>query len=235
MRSPVHTLLLLFVLAAISGLLAFRLPLSRAVLLPLPYGDSRNVYLMNAAATSPGARGLVIARLREAATYPRKTFQPLDHRPLFFPMLLMVVIAILILWNTTGLSLGEYPAHRDLRRWLFFGAKLILLVPIVFGGALDLASLLGVGILPPSILVGTLYGLRWAILDQRNRCPVCLRLLGTPTRIGAASRMFLEWYGTELVCGRGHGLLYVPGIPSSGYSIQRWQSLDSSWTALFTG
>ncbi len=46
------------------------------------------------------------------------------------------------------------------------------------------------------------------ITDQQRRCPVCLRLLTNPVRIGTPSRTFLEWYGAESTCSRGHGLLH---------------------------
>jgi hypothetical protein len=57
-------------------------------------------------------------------------------------------------------------------------------------------------------------------------------VLTNPTSIGEPSRTLLEWYGTELICGRGHGLLHVPEIRNS-YSEQRWLHLDSSWSSLF--
>ena len=85
-----------------------------------------------------------------------------------------------------------------------------------------------------ALIVGTIVALRWALNDQRQRCPVCLRLLTGPTRIGGASQTFLEWYGTELMCAQGHGLLYVLEIPTSCYSTQRWQYLDPSWSSLFS-
>ena len=41
-------------------------------------------------------------------------------------------------------------------------------------------------------------GLRWALLNQEQRCQRCLRMLSQPTRVGIPSRNFLEWSGTEL-------------------------------------
>ena len=83
-------------------------------------------------------------------------------------------------------------------------------------------------------IVSSVVAMRWALADQRRRCPVCLRVLSNPTRIGGPSHVFLEWYGTELICVQGHGLLYVPEIPTSCYSTQRWQYLDPSWSTLFS-
>lgn len=153
----------------------------------------------------------------------------------------MIALSCLILSATSSLALGDYPANLHspcgrirLRRWIFLAIKIALLLPIVWCGSLDLASIVARGSQPHGLLVGSILALRWAIIDQRRRCPVCLRLLANPTRIGEPSRAFLEWYGTELICTQGHGLLYVPEIPSSCYPTQRWQYLDPSWSSLFS-
>jgi hypothetical protein len=80
-----------------------------------------------------------------------------------------------------------------------------------------------------------LLGLRWVLLDQRQRCPVCLRCVTSPAQVGVASRTFLAWNGTELMCAGGHTLLHVPGLPTSWFSTQRWMYLDASWAFLFAG
>ena len=136
----------------------------------------------------------------------------------------------------TPLTLGEYPADRrmSLRRWTFLGVKLALVLPIVSCGSLDLASLISMGFQPHGMLVGMVAGLHWVLADQRRRCPVCLRLLANPTRIGRPSEIYLAWYGTEFICTHGHGLLYVPEIATSCYSAPRWQHLDPSWSSLFS-
>jgi hypothetical protein len=84
-----------------------------------------------------------------------------------------------------------------------------------------------------SLLWGCVFACRWAFNDQRRRCPVCLRLLTSPVWVGDRSRYFLEWNCTELLCPRGHGLLYVPESPTSWFATQRWLSLDPSWGGLF--
>jgi len=83
-----------------------------------------------------------------------------------------------------------------------------------------------------SSLVVTI-GLRWALLNQEQRCQKCLRMLSEPTRVGAPSRNFLEWSGTELVCTEGHGLLHVAEMPGSWCWYDRWVELDPSWGGLF--
>jgi hypothetical protein len=56
-----------------------------------------------------------------------------------------------------------------------------------------------------------------------------------PAQVGQASRTFLAWNGTELMCMDGHTLLHVPGMPTSWFSVQRWLYLDTSWEFLFAG
>ncbi len=163
--------------------------------------------------------------------------------------LFTVLLALLSLPAITSVSLGEYgyslhkPSWKSkLCRWLFMSTKIGLLLPIVYFSSIDLAywhtthysnaSEYAQLIFSFSIC---LFGLRWALLDQRQRCPVCLRRVTSPARVGYASRTFLAWYGMELICTEGHTLLHVPGMPTSWFSTQRWLYLDRSWEFLFAG
>lgn len=161
--------------------------------------------------------------------------------------LFAVLLACLALPATTSLPLGEYRASsRRLSwftrasRWGFLGCKLALLLPIVYFVSLDLAHLRS-GMDPitseyiqlMSAFLVCLFGLRWSLRDQRQRCPVCLRKLSNPARVGQPSRSFLAWNGTELICVSGHGLLHVPEMATSWFSEQRWLYLDASWEVLF--
>lgn len=142
-----------------------------------------------------------------------------------FQMYLMSLLVLTALWPPT---LGDYPADPSgpsmkvrLRRWFFLAAKFALLTPIpVF---------LMIALLPlvpgaPSILIFVwIFGFRWVLADQRRRCPVCLRFLSNPVTIGSPSQSILGRYGTELSCPRGHGVLYVPGDPTTWCSKQRWR------------
>jgi hypothetical protein len=164
------------------------------------------------------------------------------HRELIAAHFLIVFIASLTVPATTSLALGECPANpnsparaRRFRRWMFLGLKFSLIVPIVFCGTLDLAPIVSAtGLQPHATLVGYVLAFRWALVDQRRRCPVCLRLLANPASIGQPAHTFLDWYGTELFCIKGHGLLHVPSIAAT-YSTQRWLDLDASWSGLFQG
>jgi hypothetical protein len=48
----------------------------------------------------------------------------------------------------------------------------------------------------------------WSFDDQRRRCPVCLRRLVLPVRIGTWASVF-EPVTTEWVCDMGHGSVCV--------------------------
>jgi hypothetical protein len=156
-------------------------------------------------------------------------------------------LACLALPATTSLPLGEYPANSSqapwstrVRRWAFLAVKFALILPIAYFGAMALAysnrsmSPVTSELIELSFAFwGLLFAFRWALRDQRQRCPVCLRTLTNPARVGQFSRNFLAWNGTELVCMSGHGLLHVPDIPTSWFGNQRWLYLDSSWRGLF--
>lgn len=124
---------------------------------------------------------------------------------------------------TSSAGGGEYARHRNwFRRGCFYGVKAVLLLLIVAFGASSLASL-------PSRIdlacFGVFIAIRWAMLDQRHRCPDCLRLLDKPVRMGSRSRILLEWNGTELLCLRGHGVMHVPEMPGIWFRRSRWMSL----------
>ncbi len=127
-----------------------------------------------------------------------------------------------------------------LNRALFLGAKFALIAAIGFAASLDLAYSNTLGYSPFAECLQLLwcfticlFGFRWAIADQRKRCPVCLRRVTNPATVGLASRTFLGWNGTEMICMGGHALLHVPSLPTSWFSGQRWLYLDSSWEFLF--
>lgn len=161
--------------------------------------------------------------------------------------LLALLIACIALPATTALQLGDYPARRGNlvrsalpRRWLFLLAKLLLVVLIIgFGSIACACSSAAAGSSQAlCIQLGTsfpalLFAFRWTLHDQRRRCPVCLRLLSNPARVGQPSCNFLAWCGTELMCQSGHGLLHIPELPTCWFSTQRWLCLDASWAGLF--
>jgi hypothetical protein len=148
-----------------------------------------------------------------------------------------------LLLPVTRLVMGWAPANRHaapwpnrLRRGIFFALKVALVQPIMFcgfvvlilvGPLVEVASQLGM------FAMWTLV-LRWVLIDQRRRCPVCLRSLTNPVRIGTPSQTFLEWYGAESTCSRGHGLLHISEVSASYSGNPEWLSLDDSWSSLFS-
>ncbi len=170
------------------------------------------------------------------------------------PLLLFLfalLVACLALPATTPLPLGEYPASAAgqtwkirARRWIFLAAKFAVIVPGVYFTSLALSYGIHFAVHVPDALLsqylelsssffGLLFAFRWALRDQRQRCPVCLRVLTNPAHVGETSRNFLAWNGTELICAGGHGLLHIPELPTSWFSTQRWLYLDPSWSSLF--
>ena len=158
-------------------------------------------------------------------------------------------LALLALPAITTVSLGEYspsshrpPWPRRIVRWLYLAAKIALLLPIVYFVSVDLAYWRSFGssyaadyIQLASAFAICLGSMRWALLDQRQRCPVCLKRVAHPAQVGLASRTFLAWNGTELICTGGHTLLHVPGLPTSWFATEQWLYLDASWEFLFAG
>jgi hypothetical protein len=156
-------------------------------------------------------------------------------------------LALLALPAVTSVTLSEsnFSSHRPglkrrFVRWLFLMAKLSIIAAIGCYASLDLAYS-GIDIASPwapfvqlvASFVICLFGFRWAVADQRQRCPVCLRRVTHPARVGIASCTFLGWNGTEMVCLGGHTLLHVPSLPTSWFGAPRWLYLDHSWDFLF--
>ena len=158
-----------------------------------------------------------------------------------------VLLALLVLPALTSLALSDkasaavkLPCTRLAVPGLFFVAKFALLLGILFILPIDLVYANSKGYNPGApfmqfllTLVLALLGFWWVVDDQRKRCPVCLRRVTHPARVGIASRTFLAWNGTELMCKEGHTLLYIPAVPTSWSYAPRWVYLDPSWKFLF--
>ncbi len=161
--------------------------------------------------------------------------------------LFALMLGLLALPALVSVSLSEYSVsfhqiswRQQVNRWGFLVAKFALLLPAVYFTAIDLGygcTALGTTrALYMQLAVSTfgcLFGMWWALSDQRRRCPVCLALVAHPARVGQYSRTFLAWSGTEMMCTGGHTLLHVPELPTSWFSNQRWLFLDPSWKFLF--
>jgi hypothetical protein len=177
----------------------------------------------------------------------------------FGSFVLQVLMALVVLPATTSFSLGDYSVGRSAdflegawRFKAFLLAKLSLVMAVAYAGALGLTRIAEwfsmleswpsvyrwiwdspVPIQSLATIFISLFGLRWALRDQRQRCPVCLGLLSNPAFVGHRSQIFLAWSGTETICRRGHGLLHVPEVSTSWFHTQQWRYLDASWRQLF--
>jgi hypothetical protein len=127
------------------------------------------------------------------------------------------------------------PWPNRLRRGIFLLLKRALVQPVMLCGFAAMIRIGPAAALPTQLANYALWflTLRWALSDQRNRCPVCLRLLTEPVRMGAPSQTFLEWYGSESACSRGHGLLQTSEMPAGYSAAPEWHRLDDSWSGLF--
>jgi hypothetical protein len=143
----------------------------------------------------------------------------------WFTFLTALFYICVFLPATTSMALGA----TRLRQWLFLAAKALCILPMLYCCAALACAFSGTLFGAICFIVmfpGSILAFRWVLEDQRRRCPVCLRLLSKPVGFGDASHTFLRWYGTELTCVRGHGLLRVPEIPSTYFSTQRWVEID---------
>jgi hypothetical protein len=164
-------------------------------------------------------------------------------RDYFFP----VFLALLVLPGLTSVFLSDKAVSTIQLSWsrrvvccAFGAAKIAMILGIVYILPVDLAHCSTSGFAPAAsslqfllTLTLSIFGFCWTVDDQHKRCPVCLRRVTHPARVGIASRTFLAWNGTELMCRGGHTLLYIPAVPTSWFYAPRWVYLDPSWKFLF--
>jgi hypothetical protein len=165
---------------------------------------------------------------------------------ILFTMLAFVGSLVLLAYrlvNSSGpkvhLSLRE-----NYRWWMFFAAKTVLLLATCFTVSLEGTRRLFLafsGVVHPLagplstwlFLVTTILALTWSLHDQCHRCRLCLNRLGHELSVGAPAYILLDWWGTELVCPLGHGMLHVPEMRASWLEMEHWTPLDDSWKPLF--
>lgn len=138
----------------------------------------------------------------------------------------MIAFGLLILPATMPMSRGDYTSIDNRQRRLFFLAKMILVLAagyFVWCAALPYVKYGAVQF----TMAGCVAALRWAILEQRRRCPVCLRRLQQPVRVGQPSYTLLGWSGTEWICTQGHGVLHEPIAPTTSFMRHTWSRLMS--------
>ena len=135
-------------------------------------------------------------------------------------------------------------AREVTRWWAFLLAKVLLTFATCFVFALEVCGRISIvltGAIQPLVgafstwlfLVLSMAALSWCFYDQTRRCRVCLKRLSNEASVGTASYLLLDWWGKELVCSDGHGLLHVPEMQSSWLEEEQWIHLDDSWKPLF--
>jgi len=164
---------------------------------------------------------------------------------LFSLLALIASVAMLALRLTRSVSPNIRVGLRDNAAWwLFFTAKTFLLVATCFVASLEgtrQALLTFTGNVPEYtgaisswfLLVTTVLAITWSLHDQYRRCHICLKRLEHESYVGVPARLLLDWWGTELVCSQGHGMLHVPEMKASWLEEEHWIQLDESWKALF--
>ncbi len=125
-------------------------------------------------------------------------------------------------------------------RWRFLAAKLAFAVLSCYLLAVHVTRLfqhlLGTQadwLLMACGLLFNVLAFTWALTDQRQRCPTCMRSLRSPARMGPPSWSLLASNATEEMCDRGHGLLHQPDWQTSWFENARWLQLDRTWRELF--
>jgi hypothetical protein len=170
------------------------------------------------------AAGAVIAAISALGLPGPRSLLSNIRIPLAYAILFQVGPALLVLPSVARLALDRLQPAAAAHLLL----KIALVIPLVFCGALTASWL----IVPSGFghvgMVGYVLAFRWAIEDHRRRCPVCLHRLSMPTTLGNSSRVLLDWYGTELVCTRGHGMLYMSEVPATSWGANQWQGLGNA-------
>jgi len=187
-----------------------------------------------------GAVGISIAICLSVPLRQISLYSDLRARDLLGGCIAMLTFSCLLLPGT--FAVWRTPANRHptswqskLRRGIFLAVKIALVQPIMLCGLMFWIVIAPVAIFAPLGMCATLIAaLRWVITDQQRRCPVCLRLLTKPVRIGTPSKTFLDWYGAESTCSRGHGLLHVSEISGSYSKKAQWLRLGDSWSGVFS-
>jgi hypothetical protein len=151
-------------------------------------------------------------------------------------MLMLSAVALPAMRLAMGPGAARYPIPwpSRMRRGTFMALKIALMQPILFGGFVIALPILSIPVANLGFGAAFTLAFRWVLIDQQRRYPVCLRLLTDPIRIGSASHTFLEWYGAESTCSRGHGLLHISEMPASYSAKPGWLRLGDSWRSLFS-
>jgi MacB-like protein len=169
-------------------------------------------------------------------------------------MQIYLLFTVLVLVGSMGMlalrfaKTGPAKVHLGTRErwrwWGFFILKTGLLLAACFVASLEGTrrfSLMFNGFVHPItgpastwfFVVSTVVAVSWSLRDQYRRCRICLKRLSHEAYVGAPSYLLLDWWGTELACSQGHGLLHVAPMQASWMDGDEWIQLDESWKPLF--
>lgn len=136
----------------------------------------------------------------------------------------LIAVVLLILPATMPMSRGDYSAVDTRNRRAFFFAKLTLVLTACYFTWCAALPHVKHGT-AHATMIACVAALRWAIIEQRHRCPVCLHKLQQPVRVGQPSYTLLGWSGTEWICAKGHGVLHEPIAPTTSFMRHTWSRL----------
>ena len=181
-----------------------------------------------------------VIRMAQALPPPRpETYDQSSDMVVMYTVPIVFALATAVVLIAIGrLSLRRY----SWRYWTFLVLKTMLAMVSaaliwIEGGAALRAHIenwqiraIGGGIVFTLLFLAVFgYAVMWCLADQRQRCPVCLRRLAMPVRMGSWASIF-EPPTTEFFCDEGHGTL---AMSDSRQEPDRWTALDDSWRGLF--
>lgn len=148
-----------------------------------------------------------------------------------FPVVFALAVSMMAAMGRV--SLGGH--NWRYRSFLLLKALLVMtIVPLLWieGGAAFRGSIpnqtvriLAGGLVLAVVFIATCgWAVLWSLADQRHRCPVCLRRLVMPVRIGTWASVF-EPVTTEWICEAGHGSLCLREVEAG--EPDHWIELDS--------
>lgn len=220
--------------------------------LPLPPGDASLLGVIGR--LKPGATPAAAQKeLRELAQiyrhfrgrypFPQADVMPLTARLrqpfVTYGAICASAIALPLIAIVVGI-LAEVRKSRRIRvgYWAYFAVKAVLFpltavvaiwefTPVTSIAITGAGSFLAEPLLAWLFIVACLGWIRWCLLDQYQRCRVCLRRLHLPVRVGMLGAVILDTAGTEVACQEGHGALYMPEESSDYLVTGGWNDLLS--------
>ncbi len=155
---------------------------------------------------------------------------------------LLMAVGFALLWAMAGAA-GDYRRGRTIgpaaRYWAFFAAKPVLLLCALFVWLFEFTGVSTLGVTGGlqsrggpllvwwTFLCAFLIFL-WAWRDQPSRCRVCLQRMHQPLRIGVPGQILLANSGEEVMCPRGHGVVYTSESVLGSEMSKRWMGFEDS-------